>query len=390
MNMIDLVAVLLLLVGALVGARAGFWSPVLGLAGAAGGFLLALAMAAVAQPAMAEIEQPLRALVALMALGFLVLMGEATGAGVGAAMSRRMSTDLMRPIDLAGGALLGVAHVVLLLWLVGGMLAAGMAPNLARAAQGSVTMQLVHQTLPPPSAVAGRLVALFQATDLPRLFHGIEPPAAPPVDLPDDAAARQLAESGIPSTARVEASGCPHLQVGSGFFISGRQLVTNAHVVAGAESASVTLNGARMSATIVHFDADTDLALLDVPEAQAPSLELAGSAPARGQAAVAIGFPGGGPLTASPAAVTASYEAVGADIYGQGQVRRPVVEIRAQIVQGNSGGPLVTGPGVAGGVVFGGSRTDAGVGYAISAPAALTSVGPALGRTAAVATGPCR
>lgn len=390
MNLVDLLAALLLLMSALIGARAGFLGPVLGLVGAAGGFLLALAIAAVAHPTLAEVEQPLRGLLALMGLVLLVLFGEATGAGLGATLSRRLHPTWIRPLDLVGGGLVGAAHVVLLLWLASGMLAAGFAPNVARAAQGSVAMRVVHDALPPPSVVAGRLVALFASTDLPRLFHGFEPPAAPPVDLPDDAHSRALAESGIPSTARVNAAGCPLLQVGSGFFVSSNQVVTNAHVVAGADQASVTLDGSTMSATVVHFDVETDLALLHVPDAEAPTLELAGQTPGRGQGAVALGFPGGGPLTASPAAVTASYEAIGPDIYGQGQVRRPVVEIRGRIEQGNSGGPLVTAPGVAGGVVFGGSRAEAGVGYAISAPAALASIGPALGRTAAVDTGPCR
>jgi S1-C subfamily serine protease len=390
MNLVDLIAILLLLGAAMIGARAGFLGPILGLAGAAGGFLLALLVVAVAQPALAEIEQPLRALVALVGLAFLVLFGEATGAGIGATVSRYVHPTWMRPIDLAGGALVGVAHAILLLWLVGGMLAAGVAPNLARQAQGSVALGLVHETFPPPSTVAGRLVALFEATELPRLFHGLEPRPAPPVDLPDDAQARALAESAIPSTVRVDAAGCAQLQVGSGFFVRASQVVTNAHVVAGSERASVTHGGTTLTATVVYFDADMDLALLDVPGAQAPALELAGQEPQRGQAAVAIGFPGGGPLAVSPAAVAATYDAVGPDIYGAGRVSRPVVEMRAQIVQGNSGGPLVTAPGVAGGVVFGGSRADAGVGYAISAPTALASIGPAFGRTAAADTGPCR
>jgi S1-C subfamily serine protease len=88
--------------------------------------------------------------------------------------------------------------------------------------------------------------------------------------------------------------------------------------------------------------------------------------------------------------VTASYQATGPDIYGAGRVQRSVVEMRAAIRQGNSGGPLVTAPGVAGGVVFGGSRIDPSVGYAISAPAAASVIQPGLGSSSAVSTGPCR
>jgi S1-C subfamily serine protease len=70
-------------------------------------------------------------------------------------------------------------------------------------------------------------------------------------------------------------------------------------------------------------------------------------------------------------------------------VDRSVVEILAEIRQGNSGGPLVIAPGVVGGVVFGASQVSPDVGYAIAATQAATRVGPAIGSTTAVGTGPC-
>ncbi|HET6745226.1 MAG TPA: serine protease, partial [Candidatus Limnocylindria bacterium] len=61
----------------------------------------------------------------------------------------------------------------------------------------------------------------------------------------------------------------------------------------------------------------------------------------------------------------------------------------AAVRQGNSGGPLVIEPGLVGGVIFGASRINPDVGYAIGADEAVERLGPSIGFTAAVDTGSC-
>ena len=286
--------------------------------------------------------------------------------------------------------MVGAAHVLLLVWLVGGMLATGMAPGLTTIARESVGIRVVTGVLPPPMTVAGRLVALIDTTDLPPLFAGFEPAPAPPVDLPADADARALAASALASTARVASAGCgAGLSVGSGFFVSATHAVTNAHVIAGSSDTTVTVGGAAHTAIVVAFDPDADLALLHVPGVQARPLQLSASLPPRGTTGVALGYPGGAELTVTPAAVTAIYDIGGPNIYGEGASQRSLVEMRANIQRGNSGGPLVTAPGVAAGVIFGASRTSPEVGYAIGADQALERLGPSIGSTSAVDTGAC-
>ena len=165
--------------------------------------------------------------------------------------------------------------------------------------------------------------------------------------------------------------------------------MTNAHVVAGSSTTTVHLNGADFESSVVAYDSGSDLALLYVPGAGAPTLELSAEVPGRGTAAAALGYPGGGDLTVTAAAVTATYDFVGPDIYGNGSHGHSVVELRGEIRRGNSGGPLVTAPGVVGAVVFGASRTSAEVGYAIGADEARESIGPFIGSTAPVGTGAC-
>ena len=390
MNLLDALVLLLLVLGVVAGARAGFLGPVLGLVGALGGFALALFLSSVLRESLATIEQPVRALVTLLALGAFVLAGEAIGAGIGAHMSLGLRGSPLRPLDALGGAVVGAAHVVLLVWLVGGMLAMGMAPTLATAARDSVAIRVVGERLPQPMTVAGRLLALLDTTDLPPLFGGLEPRPAEPVALPPDAEARSLAQSAMASTARVTSGGCgAGLSVGSGFFVSTTHAVTNAHVVAGSETTTVTLGDSTLDAVVVAYDPQADLALLHVPGAQAPALRLTGTALGRGTTGVAIGYPGGGPLTVTAAGVTASHDFPGPDIYGDGAYARTVLELRSGIRRGNSGGPLVVEPGMVGGVIFGASRINPDIGYAIGADEAIERLGQSFGATAAVDTGAC-
>jgi S1-C subfamily serine protease len=390
MNPIDILVVVLLLLGLVAGARAGFFGPVLGLLGAVAGLAAALLLATVLRESMNEIEQPMRGLVTILGLGALILGGEALGAGIGARMSLGLRRSVLRPIDALGGAVVGVAHVVLLVWIFGGMLAAGMAPGIAANARESVAMQAISQRLPSPLGVAGGLLALLDTTDLPPLFGGFEPLPAEPVALPADAEARALAESALDATARVASTGCgPGTSVGSGFFVSPSHAVTNAHVVAGSSGTTVTVGGNLYEAVVVAYDASADLALLHVPSVSAPSLTLLTTTPQRGSTGVALGYPGGGPLTVTAAAVTAAHDLGGPDIYGAGSHQRSVLELRAEIRRGNSGGPLVVEPGVVGGVIFGGSRLSAEVGYAIGSDEAVERLGPFIGATAAVDTGAC-
>jgi uncharacterized membrane protein required for colicin V production len=390
MNLLDLLILALLAFGFFAGWRSGFLGPVLALGGGVIGFATALLLATVLRSELALVEQPGRALLTMVGLGILVLGGEAIGAALGSTASHGLRATWFRSFDAVGGAVVGVAHVVLLTWILGGLLTAGISPSLAPAARESRLLGVVYATLPQPSTVAGRMLSLLSGTDLPSLFAGLEPPPAPPVDLPAEAEAQALAQSAIASTARVEGTGCgAWLQIGSGFFVNADHVVTNAHVVAGTSATSVTVGGATYGASVVLFDPEADVAVLFAPDAQAPALTLSAEAPSRGTTGVALGFPGGGPLTVSPAAITANHDIAGPDIYGNGSYPHSVVEMRADIRQGNSGGPLVIAQGVVGGVVFGESRVAQDVGYAIAAPAVSAAMGGSASSSQPVDTGPC-
>ncbi len=90
-----------------------------------------------------------------------------------------------------------------------------------------------------------------------------------------------------------------------------------------------------------------------------------------------------------PAAVAGSYLAAGRDIYGRGVVDRTIIELRAAIRPGDSGGPLILPDGTIGGLVFAESRTDPSVGYALTPTAVATVAQAAVGRTTRVDLGAC-
>ena len=136
-------------------------------------------------------------------------------------------------------------------------------------------------------------------------------------------------------------------------------------------------------------DPELDVALLWAPELNVTPLRFAAVDPDRGILGATLGFPHGGGLVVEPAAVAGAYEAQGRDIYGARRVLRRILELRATIDQGDSGGPMILVDGTVGGVVFAEARTDENVGYALTPTSVATAIQPFLGRTAEVDTGSC-
>jgi S1-C subfamily serine protease len=275
------------------------------------------------------------------------------------------------------------------IWLTGGLLAAGPSATLASQARTSFFVRALDGYLPAPTEMAAELSQMLDVTGLPDLFVGLEPIPAPPVTLPDDPLVKGLAAAAEDSTVKVTAGTCLSISSGTGFVVARGYVVTNAHVVAGAGTVRVSQRGDVHDAAPVYFDPDLDIALLYVPSLRAPPLEFAPADPARGAVGATFGFPGGLGLDVQPAAVTGAYPAQGRDIYGSGRVTRRILELRAQIDQGDSGGPLVLADGTVGGVVFAEARTDPDVGYALTPTSVHEAIAPALGRTGLVPVGAC-
>jgi S1-C subfamily serine protease len=391
-NPLDLVAILLVVLAVILGFSSGALPQVGGLLGAVGGGALSiLALPHLVEP-LDAIPINVRPYVVLAGLLVAVGIGESIGSAIGRTAARSLGTGILGAADRFAGSITGAAQALLVVWLAGGLLAIGPVPRLTEAAQTSTAIRTLNAVLPPPDEIVGELGQLIGDAGLPDVFVGFEPLPRPPVDIPTDTTARQIAELAEAGAVRVLAIVCGDRAAGSGVAVADGYVVTNAHVVAGARDGAVvvaTATGDPVEARVVLFDPTLDVALLRAPDLGAQLLRFASSDPSRGTVGAALGYPGGGALMIVPAAVTGAYRATGRDIYGRARVDRDILELRAEIERGDSGGPFVLRDGTIGGLIFAEARTDRDVGYALSPTSVAVRIAPALGRSAAVSTGSC-
>jgi serine protease Do len=159
--------------------------------------------------------------------------------------------------------------------------------------------------------------------------------------------------------------------LGSGFVIDkAGYVLTNRHVVEGADEISVTLVGGKtLDAKLVGRDARTDVALLKIePKETLTALELGDSEQVDvGEWVMAIGNPfglGGNSVTVG----VVSYKGRGLQLGVQGTTV-DMIQTDAAINPGNSGGPLLNTRGQVIGIntmiITGGERQNAGVGFSV-------------------------
>lgn len=155
--------------------------------------------------------------------------------------------------------------------------------------------------------------------------------------------------------------------IGSGVIVSGDgYILTNAHVVRGANRLTVTLlDGRTFPGTVVGSDATADLAVVKVAAANLPAAQLGNSTALQpGDWAIAIGNPYGLKFTVTVGVVSATGRSLhdGSD--------EQFIQTDAAINPGNSGGPLVDLGGQVIGINTAEFRGAQGIGFAIPIDAA--------------------
>ena len=134
----------------------------------------------------------------------------------------------------------------------------------------------------------------------------------------------------------------PVAGMGSGVIIDSNGLVlTNNHVVGGAEKINVTLwNNEVVEGTIMGYCAEHDIAVIRVKSKNLQAAELGDSDKLRvGQRVYAIGNPFG--LAGGPSVTSGVVSAINRTIESERGIIENLVQTDASINPGNSGGPLV-------------------------------------------------
>ncbi len=133
--------------------------------------------------------------------------------------------------------------------------------------------------------------------------------------------------------------------VGSGFIVSedGR-ILTNAHVVEGADTVQVTLkDGRSFEGTVLGSDPLTDVAVIDLEANDLPTISISDAELMPGEVAIAIGNPLGLDNTVTVGIVSATGRTSGQ--VGIPDKRVDFIQTDAAINPGNSGGPLLNAKG---------------------------------------------
>ena len=158
---------------------------------------------------------------------------------------------------------------------------------------------------------------------------------------------------------------------GSGVIISADgYIVTNNHVVDGADELTVTLNenSKEYSARIIGADATTDLALIKIDAKNLPAITIANSDDVKvGEWVLAVGNPLGLNNTVTAGIVSAKARSMGQGVSS-------MIQTDAAINQGNSGGALVNTRGELIGInamIY--SQTGSNIGYGFAIPTTIVN-----------------
>ena len=393
-TLLDVVLVLLLLAYAVSGYRQGLIQSVCSLVG-----FFAFAMLAVWQlpgllarwPAVADDDRTRVFALVVGVVGFGWL-GQFLGSLLGSRIRRRMGQTSLRRLDSALGAVVVTLAASVIVWFIGGALRTAGNPTLSRAMAESKVLQVVNNVVPEQT---GQVFAGFRgflsSQGFPQVFGGLAPEPITPVQGPDPGVAQSPAiRAAGRSVVKVttQSSSCQRGQEGTGWVLTPGQIVTNAHVVAGADDVQVQSGDQILRARVVVFDSRRDLAVVSVPGLLAPPLQL-GAELQRGDSAAVPGYPLDGPYRAVSARIRTQLEARGLDIYGREHVVRQIYSLATTVQPGNSGGPLLDTSGRVVGVIFAKSLEDAATGYALTLAEAKPVLDEAPAAGAEVSTGAC-
>jgi S1-C subfamily serine protease len=388
-NLLDWLLVVLVLAYALSGYWQGFITGAFATSGLLVGGLIGVWLAPVA---LGDADPSL--LVSLGALFIVILcasLGQAVLQFTGARIRDRIRWQPVRALDAVGGAALSAAAVLIIAWALGVAVSGSGIGGVTQQVNNSTLLAKVDRVLP---ARAGDALGAFNDVVGAGFFPRYLEPFAPERIVPVGPGPQRLltdpdVEDAGASVVKITGSNqCGRGVEGSGFVYAEGRVMTNAHVVAGVSDPEVEIGGGSAGAEVVHYDPDTDVAVLAVDTSGVPPLSFDDSAEA-GDGIAILGYPQDGPYDVQAARIRAQQRLRSPDIYDDGSVLREVFSVRGLVRPGNSGGPIVTSGGDVAGVVFAASVQDGDTGYALTAQQVARNAAAGAARSNEVSTGDC-
>lgn len=331
--------------------------------------------------------------VAIVCVLFFAMLGQLMAIWVGGRLRSKVTWSPARQLDRVVGALFSAMAVLLVAWMVALPVAFAPFPTLSDQVRRSVTIRAVDDTLPDSVRnLYGSLRRFVDRSGFPQVFGALQPTRIVDVPPADPALLRSKAVARVRDSVlkvRAVALSCDRGMEGSSVVFAPERVLTNAHVVAGANQVKVETSRGRLTAHVVVFDAGRDIAVLWVPGLKLAPLKLSGVPASSGQDAIVLGYPEDGPFDVRPARVRDRELISGRDIYGQVSVDRDIYTIRSVVRSGNSGGPLIATDGSVLGIVFASALDSADTAFVLTADEVTDAANAGRRATKPVGTGAC-
>ncbi|MBA3298975.1 MAG: MarP family serine protease [Thermoleophilaceae bacterium] len=333
MLILDLLIVAIVMAGAVWGYREGLSTAAFALAGFAVGAIIGSRVAPLAlDDGYRDTFAPVASLPAAILLGALLA---AAFERIGAQVRRRLRRPSL--VDAIGGTLLAACVAVVAVWALGTI--AAQVDDLKGELKESAILERLNAAVPPPGPLLNPTKRRADALPA-RPKKKVGP--ANPADIKRDPQVLAAA----PSVVKIKTEGgrqCGPTQTGSGWIARDGIVVTNAHLVDGADKVTALFRGEgypRRGEVIV-FDKVNDIAVVRVPGLKTkPALRL-GLDPQSSTQGATLGYPRGG--TYKVLKTTADRPAnITIPTRGGGGIPWKFVPFRAPGLEpGSSGGPLV-------------------------------------------------
>jgi S1-C subfamily serine protease len=355
-NVLDLFIVLFVVFLVWRGSRTGFLAGALSLVGV----VLGAALGSRVVPALLEGDGDLifGSVITLASIVAFAVLGDILARAASGFLQEKIEGATSEALDRAGGALLGVALSLTLVWVA------------ATFALGAPLLSSLHPTM-QESTVLGALNQAMPSTLLTQAVSRLDPipsfrgPKADVADPNQEIAGDAEVLAATSRVVRVTGVACGYGIEGSGWVAAPDLVVTNAHVVAGETSTQIQPegNGLPLPARVMAFDEKNDIAVLRVDNLRLAPLRL--TEPRASEPVALLGFPENGPFDIRAGRVGETTRVISNDAYNRGPVERTVTSFKGFVRPGNSGGPAVNEDGEVVATVFASRADSDDAGYGI-------------------------